>query len=545
ALVFGAPTVTMGLQAGMLHNVPYALACTALSLSAFYLLLAWMLTRARRAPVRLLVESFIALSLAFATLAIPLALEDRWTGAAWALEGAAVLWIGLRQERRLAVLAGIVLQLAAAVAYFDDAPVRHREHTRWIIANEHFISEWLLSLGAMISAARVRLKVPAWFTQLQPLVGGGLFLLGLAWWLHAGATQIMRDDVPSHWTHDWLALSAGSAIALSVLGARLLWNAPRRAALALFPVLAVFAFEASHPHPLAYGGWWIWPLAFAAAYWTLHRDESSANRGIRTWLHALGLWLLSAVGADELGWQMSRWLPDGPAWSQGAWGLIPAAVLLSAAMSGRTQRWPFASERTAYLQLGPVGLGLFLTVWGAVFDLLADGSAAPLPYVPLLNPIDLAQATAIVALGLAAAAAARQRGFDRRDDLRSAVRVVIGLQAFAWLNAMMLRFLHHYTGMAYDLNAVVNSTLAQTCLTILWTLIALALMVWANRGARRVGWIAGAALLGVVILKLFTVDLSRTGTLPRIVSFLGVGALMLVIGFFSPLPPRATHEESQ
>jgi uncharacterized membrane protein len=39
--------------------------------------------------------------------------------------------------------------------------------------------------------------------------------------------------------------------------------------------------------------------------------------------------------------------------------------------------------------------------------------------------------------------------------------------------------------------------------------------------------------------------LSRTGTLPRIVSFLGVGALMLVIGFFSPLPPRATQDVSE
>jgi uncharacterized membrane protein len=45
--------------------------------------------------------------------------------------------------------------------------------------------------------------------------------------------------------------------------------------------------------------------------------------------------------------------------------------------------------------------------------------------------------------------------------------------------------------------------------------------------------------LAAVVLKLFVVDLAGIGTLARIVSFLAVGALMLVIGWFSPLPPRA------
>jgi uncharacterized membrane protein len=34
------------------------------------------------------------------------------------------------------------------------------------------------------------------------------------------------------------------------------------------------------------------------------------------------------------------------------------------------------------------------------------------------------------------------------------------------------------------------------------------------------------------------VDLSRIGSIERIVSFVGVGLLMLVLGYFSPLPPE-------
>jgi uncharacterized membrane protein len=48
----------------------------------------------------------------------------------------------------------------------------------------------------------------------------------------------------------------------------------------------------------------------------------------------------------------------------------------------------------------------------------------------------------------------------------------------------------------------------------------------------------GAVLMGVVVAKLVFVDLSHLSGIERIVSFIGVGVLMLVIGYFSPVPPR-------
>jgi uncharacterized membrane protein len=66
----------------------------------------------------------------------------------------------------------------------------------------------------------------------------------------------------------------------------------------------------------------------------------------------------------------------------------------------------------------------------------------------------------------------------------------------------------------------------------------------ATRKGSRVAWIAGASILSLVVLKLFFVDLAGTGTVARIVSFLGVGSLMLLIGYFSPLPPVRLAEDS-
>jgi uncharacterized membrane protein len=64
-------------------------------------------------------------------------------------------------------------------------------------------------------------------------------------------------------------------------------------------------------------------------------------------------------------------------------------------------------------------------------------------------------------------------------------------------------------------------------------------MWWSARRAQRAAWVTGAALLALVVVKLLLVDLSGTGTVTRIVSFIGVGVLMLVIGYVAPLPGKA------
>jgi uncharacterized membrane protein len=83
--------------------------------------------------------------------------------------------------------------------------------------------------------------------------------------------------------------------------------------------------------------------------------------------------------------------------------------------------------------------------------------------------------------------------------------------------------------------------IVQAALSIFWTVLALALMVTATRMARRGVWMLGASLMGVVVVKLFVIDLSHVGGLERIVSFIGVGLLMLVVGWFAPVPPRQTE----
>lgn len=73
--------------------------------------------------------------------------------------------------------------------------------------------------------------------------------------------------------------------------------------------------------------------------------------------------------------------------------------------------------------------------------------------------------------------------------------------------------------------------------------MAMGMMLYAKRKALRLPWLAGASLLGVVVVKLLFVDMSQAEGIARIVAFIGVGGLMLLIGYFVPLPPRKGGEE--
>jgi uncharacterized membrane protein len=110
---------------------------------------------------------------------------------------------------------------------------------------------------------------------------------------------------------------------------------------------------------------------------------------------------------------------------------------------------------------------------------------------------------------------------------------------------MLVRAFHHLADVPLRFSAWNASLPVQTGLTLLWTTTALPLMWWGARRGQRAPWMVGAVLLGAVVLKLLFVDLSASGTVMRIVSFIGAGVLMLVIGYVAPLPSKgAAHAKA-
>ncbi|EGH20039.1 hypothetical protein PSYMO_00485, partial [Pseudomonas amygdali pv. mori str. 301020] len=120
-LLFGTPIVGFGLQYALVEHLEFGAAFSALALGLIYMGLArWLAARATGRTV-LLMETCLALGVVFATLAIPLGLGSQWTTCAWAVEGAAVFWLGLRQHRKPAQVFGLVLQVCASAMLISDS----------------------------------------------------------------------------------------------------------------------------------------------------------------------------------------------------------------------------------------------------------------------------------------------------------------------------------------------------------------------------------------------------------------------------------------
>ena len=74
-----------------------------------------------------------------------------------------------------------------------------------------------------------------------------------------------------------------------------------------------------------------------------------------------------------------------------------------------------------------------------------------------------------------------------------------------------------------------------------WMFCALVVMIRATRQNLQI-MAGGAALLGVVMSPSMLVD-SAGGITARAVAFIGVAILVLIVGYFSPLPPKAGEEK--
>jgi uncharacterized membrane protein len=124
----------------------------------------------------------------------------------------------------------------------------------------------------------------------------------------------------------------------------------------------------------------------------------------------------------------------------------------------------------------------------------------------------------------------------------------IGLLAgfgFIWFNVILLKIIHVTADVDYQPDALFNSAVVQTTVSIAWTVIGLVVMMFASSKSVRQLWFIGAALTAIVVAKLFLLDLAGQGTIERIISFIVVGALLLVVGYFSPVPPSSKAKESE
>jgi len=335
-----------------------------------------------------------------------------------------------------------------------------------------------------------------------------------------------------------LGFTVGSALLFEIFGSWIAWAALRRVQLLLLPAMAIALLMqiTRDLHPAADQAWAAWIAGIAALFYIVRRQQRASVALAAGAQYVLAVWLATGLLAWELAWQFRLALPQS-SWGFAMWGLVPAAALMGLARFGALfEPWREDFARFRANCLGP--LAVFSVLWSLASSWNASNSA-PWIYLPLFNPVDLVQIATLFALfaWLRADESANEAGGN------SAAKF-FALLGFVWLNCILLRSIHHWLGVPYEIDDMFNSIVVQSALSIVWTLTALVVMVIATRGLRRPLWLAGAALLAVVVGKLFLLDLANSGTVERIVSFLGVGVLLMIIGYAAPVPPGDTEARS-
>ncbi|MDO5051123.1 MAG: DUF2339 domain-containing protein [Moraxella equi] len=154
--------------------------------------------------------------------------------------------------------------------------------------------------------------------------------------------------------------------------------------------------------------------------------------------------------------------------------------------------------------------------------------------LPVINAVDVVQ------LGLAVLfvkALNTQAMSVYRSLLVKAGAVLVWL----CVSAVVVRTWHWFGGVAWDFGALFGDFGIQTSLSLLWAVMGIGLMMTGTKREARSLWVVGVSLIGVVVGKLFLIDLGNSGGVARIVSFIGVGLGLLLVGWFSPAPPKGEH----
>ncbi len=537
-MVFGTPVIASGLLMLMLHNYDYGIAGASAGMGFYYIVLARYAWRHVGEDFRLLAEAMLAIGVVFATLAIPYALEGHWSSAAWALEAAGILWVSIRQNRFYAQCFAIALQVGSGVLFY----LRNIEdvgNTAWL--NPAFLGGIFIALGAFISARMLYLQAQDFKLRLLHIP---FYIWAMGWWLVSALVQI--DEYVDNQVVALLLLFGTTAGILVYLDRLRRWDwmpAAINAAL-LLPMLILIALYAlfENEHVLVTPDLYFWVAALTACYWIITRLEAVAwPDWVDIAAHTAFVLFISLLLSTELLWIFEKQIDVS---GEGFHALLAVMPLLAMRLA-QAGRFPAITRLGVDLQLSMIAaLSVYLVFWSLIINLTNSGDPTPLPYIPFINPVDLTQ-IAFFVLVLGSLKLLQPSMALQRDHI---LIIVAGL-IFVWLTAVLIRSMHHYLEIRFDMSDMLVDTRVQTAISILWTVIGMGGMLFASRRLMRPLWIVGAALVGVVLVKMFFVDLGASGTVERIVSFLVVGSLLVATGYFSPIPekqprPQPTQENS-
>ena len=500
-LIFSVPVLGFSLHAYLMHQSTQALTWGAVVLAVVYIALHVWIKR-QHPQLSALSKSFFILAVVFIALIFPLAKGAHWTSSGWVIQGTALIVWGVTERYRLSRYIGVALVLMSSIALLlqvwsnDDFPI---------------LSTVIFALAQFISAFYLLHYQEAEKYFSGKMLSGIFLALGM----YAGSIAAVEYlHMQQHGLSPYLAIAVLLLVLFSVavhVKSKLQWrNVQLLLLVGLLFLLYMESFSANVYSQLHWKST-LQQISFLLAAMGITVLLSMLLRHTRVKHIAASLFCLALASIG---------LAIFPIMPLVALALCPTAYGLGV----------FFSPNRSLLQQPSIWCLSLLWLLLISFDV---HSAVQYYVVPVLNFTD-----ALSLLVLAALLWLLYRhDFQGNKQCEWGFKLSTILMALLVLSSVVVRAMHHYIGTPLWGHAIWHNGEVQLSLTLLWVVLAFILMTFSSRRHIRQVWFVGAALLAIVVAKLLLLDLSQSGTLTRVFSFIGSGVVMLVIAYLAPLPP--------
>ncbi|MCK5218164.1 DUF2339 domain-containing protein, partial [bacterium] len=270
-LIFGLPAVVFGLQAALMEGFEFGLAGSSLALSALYISLAYAIYKPNFTYKRMLSESLLAIGVVFLVMTIPLALQMPALATGVSLAGAALVWIGIRQQRLAFRFLG-AMALIAAVIYYSCMQPAHAA------AFLNYLGIFIITLANIFSAYCLNRQSEVLRKWEIPVFVMPILLAGLAFWYLSGINecQLVTDEL-LHKINLNLGFITISTLVFGMLARRNHWISLNYIlngfGLILVGFVAAAFLDSDYTHPFSHWGSIVWILAILVQYRLLWQFE--------------------------------------------------------------------------------------------------------------------------------------------------------------------------------------------------------------------------------------------------------------------------------
>ncbi len=535
-LIFALPCIVFSLQTAIIKHIEYGTAFSALAMAGIYFLAALFCHKKEMPQI---FQIFRLTAFIFATISIPLAFDNSWSAPLWALEGSALLWFGIRNDTRRIAILGLLIELGAVCFFLLSL----QEPPQWTIArviDSRCFNEILFACAFMVSSYLID-KSDKKFPEYDS--SPFLFWFAVLAWAAAGRHLFYQIDGTTaynlfliYWT---ISIAVFYRIQPAIEWQRIALLAPTLSVLILLLFIwrPVSSSSVYSNYLGSISGCIGWSMALTMhcfllnLYEEFYREKEPLSVDM---LHIGTLCVSVAVIAMSCASFVAKAIT--PGWGEAVGILVISGVVAEITYLRERFFIFFLQEKfqeygqRAWLK-GSAFFAALLAMWSFYISFTVKMSATN--YTPIFNAAELPQIFIFITLIF------WLKKEDEIIDKELQKKLSWGLAAilFTAFNAAIARFFHYGYGVPFTVNGLLTSTPYQAVVAVIWGIISLTLTVYASLRNQRQLWMIGAALIGLVAAKLFLVDLAGTGTLARIIAFLAVGVLMLIIGYFSPLPP--------